>query len=100
MSFKSGDKVLVNGGTVATIKIYDTDANVLVYEAPLHGGAVDTVTAHISNTRLEPLGQQLVADLHKDAPAKSKRSGVTNTDEPKAQILDEPAAEEAASDDE
>ena len=75
--FKEGDSVLVNGGVVATILKYDTEANILVYETKLHGGATDTVTAHVSNTRIEPFVDQS-ADLHADKPGKSKRDAVTN----------------------
>lgn len=51
--FKKGDKVLVNGALVATIEVYDTDVNQLVYSSELPGGATDTAYGHVSNTRLE-----------------------------------------------
>ena len=77
--FKKGDKVLINGGIVATIVTYDADpdANILVYETQLAGGATDTATAHVNNTRIEPFVDQS-ADLHADKPGKSKRDAVTN----------------------
>lgn len=76
--FKRGDKVLVNGGVVATIVRYVPDADLVVWEAPVSGGATDTTTGHISNTHIEALAGQTVEDVAAQAPPKSKRNAVTN----------------------
>lgn len=57
MSFNVGDRVLVNGGLVATIKVYDEVVNQLVYTTELPGGATNDTYGHISNTNLELLDQ-------------------------------------------
>lgn len=59
--FEAGQRVLVNGGLVATIITYDEQANVVVVEHPV-GGSRNTITLHISNTTLEPLGETAPAD--------------------------------------
>ena len=97
MSYSKGDKVLLNGGVVAEIVNYDEGANVIVLKATPYGGGEDIITAHISNTRIEPLETQTFAEVHEAKPGKSKRSGVTNSDEPAPQVLVE---DEVAGDDE
>lgn len=57
-AFKAGDKVLVNGGTVAEIFTYDERANNLVYKIA-DGNSVNYVQTHVSNTRLEHLPSRL-----------------------------------------
>jgi hypothetical protein len=76
--FKVGDKVLINGGVIATITVYNELADRVVWEAPLRGGATDTGSGHISNTNIEHLANQTVESVIADAPGKSKRNAVTN----------------------
>ena len=59
-AFNVGDKVLINGGLVAEITTYDEPNNLIVYVTNSDGaGATDTTTAHISLTRIQPLGAAL-----------------------------------------
>ena len=60
--FNVGDRVLVNDGLVATITSYDEDNNLLSYESKV-GGATNTFTSHISNTKVVPLSEQTVEEL-------------------------------------
>lgn len=51
--FNPGDKVVVNGGLIATIESYDESLNLLTYSHGVHGGT-NTVYAHISHTDIQP----------------------------------------------
>jgi len=51
--FARGDKVVVNGGVLATIENYDVEADRVVFVTTPSGGGTDTTTAHISNTKLD-----------------------------------------------
>lgn len=57
-NFKPGDKVLVNGGLVGVIDVYDVATDVLVVTSKA-GGSTDRATYHISQTRL----QHIVTDV-------------------------------------
>lgn len=82
MSYNVGDRVLVNGGVVATILAYDEDANIVVWEHKPHGGGADRVTSHISNTRLEPVADKTAVEVDAAIPAfASTRNAVTNDSE-------------------
>lgn len=55
MSFAAGQRVLVNGGVVATIEFYDEALNVIRWVTETPSGQRDVTTAHVSQTRLERL---------------------------------------------
>ena len=63
MSFNRGDKVIVNDGLIAEILVYDEEANIVTYVHSPAGGGTDTVTAHVSNTKIVPFGQPAPAEL-------------------------------------
>lgn len=73
--FKPGDRVLVNGGSVAEILVYDVPTDVLVVVTKA-GSSTDRATYHISQTRLErfdrlePVAQP---ELPLEAPAKGSK---------------------------
>ena len=52
---KAGDKVLIDGAQIAVIDSYNVEANLVTYTTGLAGGGLNTVYAHISNTRIEDL---------------------------------------------
>lgn len=53
--FQKGDQVLINGSLLATIQSYNEDNDRITYVSVPFGGGTDTTTAHISQTRVEPL---------------------------------------------
>ena len=61
---KAGDKVLIDGAQIAVIDSYNVEANLVTYTTGLAGGGLNTVYAHISNTRIEDLpdGASVLAD--------------------------------------
>lgn len=57
--FNPGDKVLVNGALVAEIVTYHPETNNVLYKHPV-GGGINTVTAHITHTKIEHLNPPAV----------------------------------------
>lgn len=66
--FTPGQKVIVNGGLIATVVNYSPETNLVIVEHPV-GSSTNTVTLHISNTTLEPLSESLPAGTVVENPA-------------------------------
>jgi len=74
-AFKPGDKVLVNGGAVGEILVYDIPTDVLVVLSKA-GSSTDRATYHLSQTRLEHLVSDRVTSDERPAeepPAKGAK---------------------------
>lgn len=65
--FNPGDKVLVNGALVAEIVTYHPETNNVLYKHPV-GGGINTVTAHITHTKIEHLNPPAVDDDEPELP--------------------------------
>jgi hypothetical protein len=61
--FERGEKVLVNRNVIAEVLRYDEETDNFVYVIRPLGGGTETVTAHISQTTIEPLNP-LQEDAH------------------------------------
>jgi hypothetical protein len=70
-NFQPGDKVLVNGTTVAEIEYYDEDTNVVRFVEKSASGATNTHTAHISQTKIQNLVTEAVGTDVEESSEKS-----------------------------
>lgn len=64
--FKAGQKVVVDGTTIATIVTYDPSINIVTYETK-QGGSTNRTTNALSHTKLAPLTEVLEAALAEEA---------------------------------
>jgi len=67
-AFKPGDKVVVNGGAIGEILVYDVPTDVLVILSRA-GSSTDRATYHLSQTRLEHLVSEQVTSDERPAGA-------------------------------
>lgn len=87
--FNSGDRVLVNGSLVATVKVYDEGSGQLVLVQELGGGAINEIYGPIPSYNLQHLVAEAVGSDTRpgeDAPAESETPAETTEEGPQDQI--------------